>query len=210
MNDLGLAIFPQGAQAARIQRECLTHGLQFNMGTTKPDKWANRFQLVNNHQAYFPLLPEACPPTNRCPRLLDEEEKISILFKAAPPKFYRDIKTQGTNSSHFESMQGAVKFLTQLSQLHEAAQFEKKMHEFNEHKHKHGSHGHQERPKKRYKGGKPSYKNNNAHNSGFKKCSNCGKLGHLDYELLLQRRKQASETSWLGATQQLLQKQQVQ
>jgi len=179
MNDLGLAIFPQGAQATRIQREYLTHSLQFNMGTTKPDKWANPFQLVNNYQAYFPLLPEAWSPTNRCPRLLDEEEKTSILLKAAPPKFYRDIKMQGTNSIHFKSMQSAVKFLTQL---HEAAQFEKKMHEFNEHKRKHGSDGHHEHPKKRYKGGKPSYKKNNTHNSGFKKCSNCGKLGHLDSE----------------------------
>jgi len=178
MNDLGLVIFPQGAQAARIQREYLTHSLQFHMGTTKPDKWANRFQLVNSYQEYFPLLPEVWSPTNRCPRLLDEEEKISILLKAAPPKFYRDIKMQGTNSSHFKSVQSAVKFLTQL---HEAAQFEKKMHEFNEQKRKHGSDGYQERPKKRYKGGKSSHQhNNNQDRSGFKKCSNCGKSGHLD------------------------------
>jgi len=79
MNDLGLAIFPQGAQAARIKREHLTHSLQFNMGSTKPDEWANRFQLAKSCQAHFPLPPEVWSHTNRCPRLSDEEEKIRIL-----------------------------------------------------------------------------------------------------------------------------------
>jgi len=80
LNDLGLAIFPQGANAARIQREHLTHSLQFNMGTTKPDKWANRFQLVNSHQlishCYLKL-------KQQCPQLWDQ--KVQQLWQTWPP-----------------------------------------------------------------------------------------------------------------------------
>jgi len=128
--------------------------------------------------------------------LLDEEEKISILLKAAPPEYYRDIKMQETSSSHFKSMESAVKFLTQL---HEAAQFEKKMNKFNEHKCKHGSDAEQELPKKQYKGDKSSHQYNNNHDrSGIKKCSNCGKPGHLDSDCWYKEENQKKRPSGWG------------
>ena len=92
LNDLGLQIFPQGAQAYRIQKDYLTNRLALSMNNQQPEKWARRFTVVADYFQFFPLAQDDWSPAKRHPRLLEEDEKVEIFLQAAKWEYQPIIK----------------------------------------------------------------------------------------------------------------------
>jgi len=180
LNDLGLQIFPQGAQAYRIQKDYLTNCLALSMNNQQPEKWARRFIVVADYFHFFPLAQDNWSSAKRHPRLLDEDEKVAIFLQAAKWEYQPIIKMDST-FTNCATLKEAVKL---LSKVDEGAQLQQQLEELiPTNKRQHGSDNGQSR--KQHKGNHHSKQNSQKgakNNNSNKKCGNCGKPGHADEE----------------------------